>query len=109
MSSTLLYSTQKHFQKVFLNFLKFLVSRIVPKNVKEHFGGFSTSILLQNRKKMKGGPFGDIKTIAKKAEKNLHKKNLVKGGTRTHVLPLGRLQKAVTSMPVWFSVGARQC
>ena len=62
---------------------------------------------------MKGGPFGDIKKIAKKkshkAEKNLHKKKLVKGGTRTHVLQLGRPQKAVTSMPVWFSVSARQC
>ena len=60
---------------------------------------------------MKGGPFGDIKKLRKKshkAEKNLHKK-LVKGGTRTHVLPLGRPQKAVTSMPVWFSVSARQC
>ena len=62
---------------------------------------------------MKGGPFGDNKKNCEKkshkAEKNLHKKNLVKGGTRTHVLPLGRPQKAVTSMPVWFSVSARQC
>ena len=61
---------------------------------------------------MKGGPFGDIKKIAKKkshkAEKKSTQKNLVKGGTRTHVLPLGRPQKAVTSMPV-FSVSARQC
>ena len=52
---------------------------------------------------MKGGPFGDIKKICErkslKAEKNLHEKILVKSGTRTHVLPLDRHQKAVTSMP----------
>ena len=61
---------------------------------------------------MKGGPFGDIKKFAKKSltkPKKIYKKNLVKGGTQTHVLPLGRPQKAVTSMPVWFSVSARQC
>ena len=60
---------------------------------------------------MKGGPFGDIKKIAKKVSQSRKKatqKNLVKDGTRTHVLPLGRPQKAVTSMPVWFSVSAKQ-
>ena len=49
---------------------------------------------------MKGGPFGDIKKIAKKSltkPKKIYTKKLVKGGTRTHVLPLGRPQKAVTS------------
>ena len=45
---------------------------------------------------MKGGLFGDIKKIAKKSHKaeNLHKKNLVGDGTRTHVLLLGRPQKS---------------
>ena len=60
---------------------------------------------------MKGGPFGDIKKIAKKSltkPKKIYTKKLAKGGTRTHVLPLGRPQKAVTFMPVWFSVSARQ-
>ena len=61
---------------------------------------------------MKGGPFGDIKKIAKKSltkPKESTQKKLVKCGTRTHVLLLGRPQKAVTSMPVWFSVSDRQC
>ena len=46
---------------------------------------------------MKGGPFGDIK---KNCEKSLTKpkkpaqKNLIKDGTQTHVLLLGRPQKA---------------
>ena len=55
---------------------------------------------------MKGGPFGDIKKIAKRSLTKPKKitRKLVNGGTRTHVLPLGRPQKAVTSMPVWFSV-----
>ena len=61
---------------------------------------------------MKGGPSGYIKKIAKKVSESRKKstqKNLVKGGTRTHVLSLGRPQKAETSIPVWFSVSARQC
>ena len=41
-------------------------SLIVPKNLKEEtFGNFLTFVLLQNIKKMKGGPFGDIKKFSK--------------------------------------------
>ena len=61
---------------------------------------------------MKGGPFGDIKKIAKKVSQSRKKstqKKFGQGLTQTHVLSLGRPQKAVTSMPVWFSVSARQC
>ena len=45
-------------------------SLIVPKNLKEEtFGNFLTFVLLQNIKKMKGGPFGDIKKIFEKSQK----------------------------------------
>ena len=41
-------------------------SLIVPKNLKEEtLLNFLTFVLLQNIKKMKGGPFGDIKKISK--------------------------------------------
>ena len=41
-------------------------SLIVPKNLKEEtFGNFLTFVLLQNIKKMKRGPFGDIKKFSK--------------------------------------------
>ena len=48
-----------------------LNSLIVPKNLK---GGtlwdFQTSIMFQNIKKLKGGPFGTIKKFSKSAETN---------------------------------------
>ena len=51
---------------------------------------------------MTGGPFGDIcKKKSHKAEKNLHKKILVKGGTRTYVLLLGRPQKSRNPYAKW--------
>ena len=65
---------------------------------------------------MKGDPLETLKNLRKnhKAEKPAQK-ILVKGGTRTHVLLLGRPQKAVTSMPsasrssvAQFSVSASQ-
>ena len=40
-------------------------SLIVPKNLKETLLNFLTFVLLQNIKKMKGGPFGDIKKFSK--------------------------------------------
>ena len=41
-------------------------SLIVPKNLKEEtLWNFLTFVLLQNIKKMKGGPFGDIKKFSK--------------------------------------------
>ena len=40
----------------------------MPKNVKEGtLFDFQTCILLQNNKKLKGGPFGDIKKFSKKS------------------------------------------
>ena len=64
---------EKKFYQILLEFfLKSSVSRIVPKNVKEGtLWDFSTSILSQNIKKLKGEPFGDF--FSKKchnAEKN---------------------------------------
>ena len=48
-------------------------SLIVPKNLEETLLNFLTFVLLQNTKKMKRGPFGDIKKIfenkSQKAEK----------------------------------------
>ena len=45
-------------------------SLIVPKNLKEEtLLNFLTFVLLQNIKKMKGGPFGDIKKFSKKGLK----------------------------------------
>ena len=76
----------------------------MPKNVK----GGPLGVFEHPLTKMKG----DIKEICEKkyhkAEKNLHK-SLVEGGTRTHILLLGRPQKAVTSMQsasavVWHSL-----
>ena len=46
-------------------------SLIVPKNLKETLWNFLAFVLLQNIKKMKGGPFGDIESSA---SKNLKKK-----------------------------------
>ena len=46
-------------------------SLIVPKNLKETLLNFLTFVLLQNIKKMKGGPFGDIKKFSKISLKKL--------------------------------------
>ena len=61
---------------------------------------FSTSILLQNRKKLKEGPFGDIIKICEKKslQAEIKCKKLVKGETRTHVLLLGRPQKILYNL-----------
>ena len=48
---------------------KILNSLTVPKNVKGTLWAFSTSIQLQNIKKLKGRPFGDIKKIEKRFTK----------------------------------------
>ena len=62
---------EKTFFRIFFEFfLKSPVSRIVPKNVKGGPSGiFRTSILLQNIKKLNGGPYGAIKKISEKNEK----------------------------------------
>ena len=59
---------EKNFSKCFL---KSPVSRVVPKKLKSGaFGSFRTTILLQNRKKLKEGPFGNIeKNCGKKSHK----------------------------------------
>ena len=45
-------------------------SLTVPKNLKEEtLLNFLTFVLLQNIRKMKGGPFGDIKKFSKKSLK----------------------------------------
>ena len=42
----------------------------MPKNVKEGtLSDFQTCILLQNNKKLKGGPFGDIKIFRNKSHR----------------------------------------
>ena len=73
------------------------VSCIVPKYVKGSgpLGVFEHPFFWKIEK-TEGVPFGDIKKMRKKVSQsrnNLHKKFLVKGGTRTHVLLLGRPQK----------------
>ena len=59
------------------------------------FGSFLTSILLQNRQKMKGGPFGDIceKSLTK-PKKILHK---VMAGLEPMSFCLSDLEKAVVA------------
>ena len=58
------FGDMKKFPKIFL--MRFLNSVTVPKNVK---GGtlcdFLTSIVLQNIKKIEGGPFGEKFSIQK--------------------------------------------
>ena len=68
----------KQFFRIFFEiFLKSLVSRIAPKNVKGGpFGIFWTSILLQKNKKLKGDPF-ETKKLRKKVSQSqnyMHKK-----------------------------------
>ena len=68
----------------------------MAKNVKGGLWEFLNIHSLAKWKKLKGGPFGDIKKIC---EKKSHKaeitstKNLLKGETQTHVLLLDRPQK----------------
>ena len=74
----------------------------MPKNVKGGLWEFLYIhfILLQNRKKIMG-PFGDIKKICQKSltkPKKPAQKIFVKGGTRTHVLLLGRPQKNLITL-----------
>ena len=58
----------KKISKSFLNFFEVSgKSHCTEKCKRGPFGCFSTSILLQNRKKMKGGLFGDLKKIEKKS------------------------------------------
>ena len=96
MSIILFYSARMgKISKIFLEiFLKYPVSRIVLKIVKGWtLCDFFNVLLLQ---KIKGGSFGDIKKMQKivsQSRNNMHKKILVKGKTRTHVLLLGRPQK----------------
>ena len=60
---------------------KILNSLTVPKNVKGTLWAFSTSIRLQNIKKLKGRPFGDIK----KTRKTFHKAE--KRGGKSLIVP----------------------
>ena len=106
MSSILFYSTRmkNKFRNFFEFYLKSPVSRIVPKIVKVGPFGIFEHPFCCKIEKNEGGPFGDIKQIyqkkSHKAEITFTKKFLVKGGTRTPVLLLGRPQKAeLTSMP----------
>ena len=72
------------FPEFLFNFFKSLVCRIVPKNVKRGpFGNFWTSILLQNIKKLMGGPFGTIKKFRKKM-RNLNSLTVPKKGGKSH-------------------------
>ena len=82
--------------EIFVDFSWYPESRIVPKNVKEGPLGVFEHPFFCKIEKIEGGPFGDIEKICEKVSKsrnNLHKKCLVKGGTRTHVLLLGRSLK----------------
>ena len=91
-----------NFSIFFFDFFWFPVSRIVPKHVKGGtLGVFEHLFFCKIDKKMTGGPFGDFcEKKSHKAEKKLHKKILVKGGTRTHVLLLGRPQKSRNQVAV---------
>ena len=90
----------------------------MPKNVKEGPLKVFEHPFFCKIEKNEGDPLETLKKFAKKSltkPKNLHKKFLVKDGTRTNVLLLGRPQKAVTSMPsasrssvAQFSVSASQ-
>ena len=94
------------------------VSCIVQRKVKEGPWGIFEHPFFSNIEKMKGAPFGDNKKICEKSltkPKKPAQKILVKGGSPTHVLLLGRPQKAATSMPsasrssvAQFSVSASQ-
>ena len=75
----------------------------MPENVKGRPLGVFEHPFFCKIGKNEGGPFGDIiKTCEKKyhkAEKNLHKKFLVKVGLEPRFFCLADLKKAVTSMP----------
>ena len=106
MSSILFYSTRvrKNLKKseFFLNFFFEIfwspVSRIVPKNCKRGpLGGFEHPFLCKIEKILRVDPLETLKKFAKKVSQSRKKpaqKNLIKDGTRTHVLLLGRPQKA---------------
>ena len=49
--------------------MRFFNSLIVPKNVKGALYVCSTSIQLQNTKKIEGGPFEDFKKFRKRSHK----------------------------------------
>ena len=97
MSSILFYSTRvrkKLKKKILFKFFWSPVSRIVPKNVKEGPLEVFEHPFFCKIEKNEGGPFGDMEKICEKkshkAEKTCTKNFLVKGGTRIHVLLLGR-------------------
>ena len=63
-------------------------------------------------KKMKSGPFRDIKKLRKKVSQSRKKSTQKKFGRGRDSNPCPsawQTSKSVTSMPVWFSVSARQC
>ena len=95
---TLFYSTGmgKRFP-FFSNFFKVSGKSHSAKKVKEGpFGIFRTSILLQNRKQLKGDPLETLKKVLQ--SRNNTQKNFVKGETRTHVLLLGGPQKILINL-----------
>ena len=61
------------------------------------FGSFLTSILLQNRQKMKGGPFGDICEKSLTKPKKIAQKILVMAGLEPMSFCLSDLEKAVVA------------
>ena len=61
------------------------------------FGSFLTSILLQNRQKMKGGPSGDIREKSLTKPKKICTKNLVMAGLEPMSFCLSDLEKAVVA------------
>ena len=85
----------------FFEFFWSPVSRIVPKNVKRGPLEVFEHPFFSKKEKNEGGPFGGIKKNCEKsynAEKTCTKNFLVMGGTRTHVLLLGRPQKSLIKL-----------
>ena len=99
VSSILFYSIRMRKKLKKIRFFWSPVSHIVPKNVKKEgsLEVFEHPFFCRIEKN-EGGPFADIEKICEKKvsrpKKTLHKKFLVKGGTRTHVLLLRRPQKS---------------
>ena len=84
---------------------------MVPKNVKGGPLGVFEHPFFCKIENNEGGSFGDIKKICEKRltrPKYPAQKNLVNGGTRTHVLLLGRPQKSLINFyvieVVWHSL-----
>ena len=101
VSSILFYSTR--IRKKLKIFFWSPVSRIVPKNVKGGPLGVFEHPFFCKIEKIEGGPSETLKKFAKKSltmPKTCTKNFLVMGGTRIHVLLLGRPQKSLNKLYV---------